>query len=101
MTDIRWQAFGIEEPFTPITPFEQQAILDDWYDEGHAEAAVNQICERYFSADDAHWTERFGDDLSCEILVVVRLPQSLAGAYNVEIERVIRARAAPIQDPRA
>ena len=101
MTDVLWQAFRIKDPFTAIMPGEQQETISDWMSNiAYAVTAISQICERHFGKNDVLWAERFGDDLVVEILVVVSSPESLSGTYNVKMDRVLRVKAAPIEDPR-
>lgn len=73
---------------------DKTAIMPSWADcEGNAESVVNDICEDFFT--DALWLEFAGDDIGDGLDVVVRVtaPPSIAGDYQVGLDRPIKARA--------
>lgn len=99
--DVIWQAFQSEDPFAPIQKAPWTYLGRDWMDcAANAQSAVNEVCEDYF--DDGVWDEWFGLDSTCaEVLVEVTVPASIGGVCRVDLERVTKAQAARVDDPRS
>lgn len=68
-------------------------LLGSWADcESNGETAVNDICDDFFTA--RIWEEWIGmDDDSWTINVEIHSPSSIAGIYEVELERVTKSSA--------
>jgi hypothetical protein len=68
-------------------------LLPPWCDcTDNAESAVNTICRDFFRPD--IWEEWIGlDDSDWTVQVEIHSPPSIAGLYEVELERVTEARS--------
>jgi hypothetical protein len=98
---IVWQAFLPEGPFDPITFTAQTAVTTIPAIETFAQDIAREICETFFTQDFDCWEEWYGDDDDASILLIITSPPAVAGAYEVDLRRVFKATARPIEDPRA
>lgn len=100
---IRWSAtheedVGFENPFA----VDMDTILfGSWADcPDNGDGAVKDCLEDYF--DEYVWLEEFGNnDTQGTVLVEVQLPLSIAGRYEVNLERVVKAHATKLETARA
>lgn len=98
--DISYSMFESEAPFGVLVADMEFLCPGTWADcRDNAEAAVNGICEAFFT--DEEWDRKFGaDETSASVLVEIAAPHSIKGTYTVELTRVIKARASECDDPR-
>lgn len=78
------------------------AILPGFWSEieGNGQDCAIAIAEDYFTHDE-RWDEWFGEDYNEAIVMVEILePAANKGIYEVCMECVIKATAAPVKDPR-
>lgn len=67
-------------------------LLPPWADSVlNGESAVQNICQDFFTS--AVWEEWIGDDPDWTITLEIHTPPSIAGSYEVELERVTKASA--------
>jgi hypothetical protein len=77
-----------------VTVVWSATLLPSWADcVDNGESAVNDIAEDWF-ADRDFWEEHVGivND-SVSLWLIVHEPESIAGEYHVDLDRVIKARA--------
>ena len=91
MISVNFSAFleDEEEPFFK----EEEFLAQDWADcSANAEALASDIGESLISPD--NWPDMFGDDEnSASIIIVIHSPETVAGWYKVDLERVVKASA--------
>lgn len=97
-TEVRWSATGAEDPFAPIVPERRSTLSGPWANDiANAENAAEEVAEHYFSGDetfDDPWSDHFGDAAAdATIRVIITEPPALAGTYEVELVRTIKATA--------
>lgn len=94
MITVTWSATDIESD-------KMGAIVANWKSEVQgnlaaeardAEDYAQAVAECYF-AQDNHWAENYGDDECTTIKVEIHTPESIAGVFEVDLERTVKARA--------
>lgn len=100
-TDIKWSCTSAEDPFYPIAENQTAILFGYWADDENNEyrerhSAAEAVAEDYF--DTFTWEEWFGEDDSAIVRVVITSPESAAGTYEVEMERVIKATAKLLEE---
>lgn len=90
MIEVKWSMTDTEDPFVPIAT-DRYTFLGDWARvESNAVAAAREIAEDFWRDDDM-WSGHIGDDECGEVRLVIASPSEIAGAYEIELTKVVRA----------
>lgn len=98
MIDVIWSAADCDDSdFAKPFVVRNTYLARSWADcEGNAEDAVQELFESW--ADDGWWEGYFGDcDTMGGVLVEIHEPPSIAGRYEVDLARPIKARARKVR----
>jgi hypothetical protein len=87
---ISWED---DEDLSGFIANKEETLLGDWADcSSNGESAANDICANLF--DHNLWDDCFGGDATSErVQVEIHSPPSIAGLYEVDLERVVKASA--------
>lgn len=88
-TEIKWRAEDADESMSTMG-WINCILLGGWADcEANAEAAVGDVVTNWF--DDKEWDRWFPEQTRGTIVVEICEPTSIAGKYDVDLERVTKA----------
>lgn len=89
--DVVWSCYPDdgEEPLT----FRHTTMLEEWADSSsNACSVASEIAADFFN-NAGVFGDNFGDSDSGNVLIEIHEPSSIAGKYDVDLERSIMARA--------
>jgi hypothetical protein len=100
VTDVVWSAFSYGDPWSREVD-KAVTFLPPWAGVASNGAHVAMVVVQDYCMGD-WWTQHIGNEVTeAEMLVQIHEPAAVAGFYRVELERVTKAQARPMQgDPR-